>query len=235
MANLIFRKNGTNYTIDGLIAGTGHLIKNSSGQEVTDRQYLQFNGAYLSDDSVGDATEVNVVRTMTQAQFNNLSAAEKEGLIYISDAAGQLTASEVALAAIAGMSATTVQSGIAELKGMIPSSGFFAPSNFSCTNITPTVNAKNTIFTNTGQARTVFASVVFECLLSGTGLVYLIKNQNVNASYSQLNLTAKDALVTEKRTITLTAFVPLAIGDTLDFYPVLPSGSISSCYVTLEY
>lgn len=115
MANIIFRKNGTNYTIDGLIAGTGHLIKNSSGQEVADRQYLQFNGAYLGDDSVGDATEVNVVRTMTQSQFNNLSAAEKEGLIYISDAAGQLTASEVALAAIAGMSATTVQSGISEL------------------------------------------------------------------------------------------------------------------------
>ena len=123
MANLIFRKNGTNYTIDGLIAGTGHLIKNSSGQEVTDRQYLQFNGAYLGDDSVGDATKVNIVRTMTQSQFNNLSAAEKEGLIYISDAAGQLTASEVALAAIAGMSATTVQSGIAELKSLIGSIG----------------------------------------------------------------------------------------------------------------
>ena len=123
MANLIFRKNGTNYTIDGLIAGTGHLIKNSSGQEVTDRQFLQFNGAYLGDDSVGDATKVNVVRTMTQAQFNALSAAEKEGFIYISDAAGQLTASEVALAAIAGMSATTVQSGIAELKSLIGSIG----------------------------------------------------------------------------------------------------------------
>lgn len=94
----------------------GHTIEKADGTDMTARALLQFIGAYLSDDAGNDRTIANIVRTMTQAQFNNLSAAEKEGLIYISDAAGQLTASEVALAAIAGMSATTVQSGISELK-----------------------------------------------------------------------------------------------------------------------
>lgn len=85
MANLIFRKNGTNYTIDGLIAGTGHIIKNSSGQEVNARQYLQFNGVYVSDDAVGDKTEVNIVRQMTKAAMEALSSAEKEGFIDTTD------------------------------------------------------------------------------------------------------------------------------------------------------
>lgn len=101
----------------------GHTIEDASGTAMPAEDNLQFIGAYLQDDAGGDRTIANIVRTMTQAQFNNLSAAEKEGLIYISDAAGQLTASEVALAAIAGMSATTVQSGIAELKSLIGSIG----------------------------------------------------------------------------------------------------------------
>ena len=101
----------------------GHTIEKSDGTDMAARALLQFIGAYLQDDAGGDRTIANIVRTMTQAQFNNLSAAEKEGFIYVSDAAGQLTASEVALAAIAGMSATTVQSGIAELKSLIGSIG----------------------------------------------------------------------------------------------------------------
>lgn len=101
----------------------GHTIEDASGDDMEQRANLQFIGAYLADNAGNNRTIANIVRTMTQAQFNNLSAAEKEGLIYISDAAGQLTASEVALAAIAGMSATTVQSGIAELKSLIGSIG----------------------------------------------------------------------------------------------------------------
>ena len=91
--------------------------------DMTQRANLEFVGSYLADDAGNDRTIANIVRTMTQAQFDLLSADEKEGFIYISDAAGQLTASEVALAAIAGMSATTVQSGIAELKSLIGSIG----------------------------------------------------------------------------------------------------------------
>ena len=99
----------------------GHTIEKSDGTDMTARALLQFIGAYLQDDAGNNRTIANIVRTMTQAQFNALSAAEKEGFIYISDAAGQLTASEVALAAIAGMSATTVQSGVAELNTSINS------------------------------------------------------------------------------------------------------------------
>ena len=98
------------------LSGGGHTIEKADGTDMTARALLQFIGAYLQDDAGNDRTIANIVRTMTQAQFNNLSAAEKEGFIYVSDAAGQLTASEVALAAIAGMSATTVQSGVAELQ-----------------------------------------------------------------------------------------------------------------------
>lgn len=94
----------------------GHTIEKSDGTDMTQRANLEFVGSYLADDAGNDRTIANIVRTMTQAQFDLLSAAEKEGFIYISDAAGQLTASEVALAAIAGMSATTAQSGIAELQ-----------------------------------------------------------------------------------------------------------------------
>ena len=101
----------------------GHIIEKSDGTDMTPRENLELVGSYLQDDAGNDRTVANIVRTMTQAQFNNLSAAEKEGFIYVSDAAGQLTASEVALAAIAGMSATTVQSGIAELKSLIGSIG----------------------------------------------------------------------------------------------------------------
>ena len=118
----------------------GHTIEKSDGTDMTQRANLEFVGSYLADDAGNDRTIANIVRTMTQAQFNALSAAEKEGFIYISDAAGQLTASEVALAAIAGMSATTVQSGIAELKSLIGSIG---------RTVTTLVNESTTIATGT--------------------------------------------------------------------------------------
>ena len=101
----------------------GHIIEKSDGTDMTPRENLELVGSYLQDDAGNDRTVANIVRKKTQAEVSAMSAAEKEGFIYVTDAAGQLTASEVALAAIAGMSATTVQSGIAELKSLIGSIG----------------------------------------------------------------------------------------------------------------
>lgn len=63
----------------------GHVIVDEDGTSLAQRANLQFNGAYLEDNSGDDTTEVNVVREMTRAQFDQLTAAEKTGLINITD------------------------------------------------------------------------------------------------------------------------------------------------------
>jgi len=69
----------------------GHTIVDEEGTSLTQRTDLQFNGAYLEDDSVNDATKVNVVREMNMATFEQLSTAEKKGFIFVNDAAGSGT------------------------------------------------------------------------------------------------------------------------------------------------
>lgn len=66
----------------------GHTIVDEDGTSLTQRTNLQFNGAYLEDNSTDDTTEVNVVRSMTRAEFDQLSANEKQGIIEITDEAG---------------------------------------------------------------------------------------------------------------------------------------------------
>lgn len=63
----------------------GHTIVDNGGTSLTQRTNLQFNGAYSEDNSTDDTTEVNVVRSMTRAEFDLLSADEKTGLINITD------------------------------------------------------------------------------------------------------------------------------------------------------
>lgn len=63
----------------------GHTILDNSGTALTQRANLQFKGAYSEDNSGDDTTEVNVVRSMTKAQYNQLSAAEKVGIINVTD------------------------------------------------------------------------------------------------------------------------------------------------------
>ena len=63
----------------------GHTIVDSEGTSLEQRTNLQFNGAYSEDNSTDDTTEVNVVREMTQAAFDQLTEAEKQGLIRITD------------------------------------------------------------------------------------------------------------------------------------------------------
>lgn len=66
-------------------SGSGHTILDDSGTSLTQRSELQFKGAYSEDNSTDQITEVNVVRSMTQAQFNQLSSDEKVGLINVTD------------------------------------------------------------------------------------------------------------------------------------------------------
>lgn len=66
----------------------GHTIVDNGGTSLTQRTNLRFNGAYSEDNSADDTTEVNVVREMTRAEFDLLSASEKTGLINITDEAG---------------------------------------------------------------------------------------------------------------------------------------------------
>ena len=70
----------------------GHTIVDNAGTDLAQRTNLQFLGAYSEDNSTDDTTEVNVVRSMTKAEFNQLSADEKVGFINITDEEGQITA-----------------------------------------------------------------------------------------------------------------------------------------------
>ena len=66
----------------------GHTIVDDSGTSLTQRTNLQFNGAYSEDNSTDDTTEVNVVREMTKAEFEQLTPAEQVGFINITDITG---------------------------------------------------------------------------------------------------------------------------------------------------
>ena len=82
----------TNKTLTGAIneaaqsgGSGGHTILNDGGSALSQEDNLQFVGVYSEDDSVNEKTVVNVVREMTQAQYDLLSAAEKKGIIRITD------------------------------------------------------------------------------------------------------------------------------------------------------
>ena len=72
----------------------GHTIVDDDGTSFTQRSNLQINGSYIEDNSTDDTTEVNVVRSMTKAAYNQLSADEKKGLINITDEAS-ITGKEI--------------------------------------------------------------------------------------------------------------------------------------------
>lgn len=68
--------------------GGGHTILDDEGTSLTQRSKLQFKGAYSEDNSTDSTTEVNVVRSMTKAEFDLLSSDEKVGIINITDVTG---------------------------------------------------------------------------------------------------------------------------------------------------
>ena len=84
--------NTTDKTIIGAIneaaqsgGSGGHTILNDGGTSLSQEDNLQFVGVYSEDDSVNDTTKVNIVREMTQAQYELLSSAEKKGIIRLTD------------------------------------------------------------------------------------------------------------------------------------------------------
>lgn len=66
----------------------GHTILDDEGTSLTQRADLQFKGAYSEDDSTDEKTVVNIVRSMTKAEFDELTEEEKTGLINITDEIG---------------------------------------------------------------------------------------------------------------------------------------------------
>lgn len=66
-------------------SGSGHTILDDEGTSLTQRDDLQFKGAYSEDDSTSEKTVVNVARTMTLAEFEQLTDAEKAGFINVKD------------------------------------------------------------------------------------------------------------------------------------------------------
>ena len=93
MAMLYLRNKPIGAISDG--GSGGHTIENTSGIDMEQRSDLQFVGVYTEDDSANDRTKVNVVRTMTKAQMDALSAAEKVGFIRTSDEADNPYQSDV--------------------------------------------------------------------------------------------------------------------------------------------
>ena len=97
-ATITFTQGGTtkgsitlNQSADATIAldagggGGGHTILDDEGTSLTQRTELQFKGAYSTDNSTDQVTEVNVVREMTKAEFDLLSSDEKVGIINVTD------------------------------------------------------------------------------------------------------------------------------------------------------
>ena len=82
------------------VGAGGHTIVADDGTDLTQRANLQFIGAYSEDNSGDDTTEVNVVRNMTKAQFDLLTADEKTGFINTTDETSQIYATEIPMSAL---------------------------------------------------------------------------------------------------------------------------------------
>ena len=76
--------NGQNVSGGGSGSG-GHTIQDNSGTDLTQRDTMQFIGAYSEDDTTNGKTLVSVMRTMSGIEFSQLSEAEKQGIIFVDD------------------------------------------------------------------------------------------------------------------------------------------------------
>ena len=63
----------------------GHTILSDNGSTLAQEDNLQFKGVYVHDDSTNKKTVVEVVRSMTLAQYQALSVDEKKGVIAVTD------------------------------------------------------------------------------------------------------------------------------------------------------
>lgn len=101
-------------------AGTGgHIIENNAGTDMTERTNLQFGGVYVSDDETNDRTKVNVTRNMSKNDFDQLTTAEKLGVIVTSNDPNDYIPFSADMVEYdntnSGMTATDVQDAIDEL------------------------------------------------------------------------------------------------------------------------
>ena len=71
--------------VNGSASGGGHTILDNSGTSLAQEPNLKFNGMYVHDDSANSTTVGEYYREMTQSAYDQLSAAEKQGLIRITD------------------------------------------------------------------------------------------------------------------------------------------------------
>lgn len=105
-------------------AGTGgHIIENNAGTDMTERTNLQFGGVYVSDDETNDRTKVNVTRNMSKDDFDQLTTAEKLGVIVTSNDPNDYVPFSADMVEYdntnSGMTATDVQDAIDELNSDI--------------------------------------------------------------------------------------------------------------------
>ncbi len=74
--------------------GSGHDILNDAGSTLPKEGKLQFVGVYVHDDSINGKTVVENYREMTAAEYAQLTAEQKKGLINVTDEQGHpITAS----------------------------------------------------------------------------------------------------------------------------------------------
>lgn len=71
--------------VNGSASGGGHTIVDNSGISLAQEPKLKLNGMYVHDDSANQTTVGEYYREMTTAQYNQLSAAEKQGMIRLTD------------------------------------------------------------------------------------------------------------------------------------------------------
>ena len=72
----------------------GHTIENPSGTDMTQRTNLQFADAHLTDDSVNDRTEIENIKSVTEAQF---ATETEDGFYDVTDESDEeLTAADIA-------------------------------------------------------------------------------------------------------------------------------------------
>lgn len=63
----------------------GHIFLDDAGTAMPQRAKAKFEGAYSTDNSTDGITNVAVFRTMSGVEFEQLSDAEKQGMIYVDD------------------------------------------------------------------------------------------------------------------------------------------------------
>lgn len=95
-------------------SGSGHIIENPAGTDMTQRANMQFVDSHLTDDSTNDRTKIETIKSVTSAQF---AQATEDGLYNITDgSASAILAEDVGYDnTSSGLTATDVQDAIDEL------------------------------------------------------------------------------------------------------------------------